>query len=586
MDRTTVYPTEQPTATTWLGAEKAKMIAQGYLAQGILGTSTVVDGLSCIPTIPASLAVTINPGSIYQLEPVDSTSWSSLPLDTVHQIIKQGISLDAVNLTLIPPGTSGQAINYLIEAAFSEQDTGTQVLPYFNSANPLIPFSGPAGSGVSQPTLRQGLISLVAKAGVAATAGTQVTPAPDVGYVGMWVVTVANGATQLTSAQISQYAAAPFILVKLPQLPYWVQQGTYWQCIDAGAGNGIVVSPIPVPSTQPANLFVRRINFTNTGAMVITIVGSAGLLGPYSVIHASGAAIASGDVPGNFMMHLNWDGTSYRLMNSKIATAVGSLSASSGEGINVTGGAVVNWYLPGLVDQPIIANTDLFGFYSAADTHHRVETWAQLLANIRNGLTLSLLNVQFLTPFTVGYSGTYVPTTGTRSAIVLATGGGGSAGCAGPVNNAAGGWGGGTAFTFMSMVGVASVAFTIGHGGAQQTVPTLSGYRGGATIFGIYCQASGGPGGWGPSGFADTLPGTGLAGNLWLQGGAGEYPTGGNQGGGGGSSFWAGGGAAGSNVPGGNPTIGSNGSGGGSAHAPSIPGQPGGDGLIVVIEFG
>jgi hypothetical protein len=74
--------------------------------------------------------VTINPGSIYQLEPVDSTAYSSLQLDTVHQIIKQGISLDPVNLTLTPPSTSGQAINYLIEAQFSEQDTGSMVLPY------------------------------------------------------------------------------------------------------------------------------------------------------------------------------------------------------------------------------------------------------------------------------------------------------------------------------------------------------------------------------------------------------------------------------------------------------------------------
>jgi hypothetical protein len=65
-----------------------------------------------------------------------------------------------------------------------------------------------------------------------------------------------------------------------------------------------------------------------------------------------------------------------------------------------------------------------------------------------------------------------------------------------------------------------------------------------------------------------------------------EYPTGGNQGGNVGSSFWSGGGAAGSNVPGGNPTFGTNGSGGGSAHAPSVPGMPGGDGLIVVFEFG
>jgi len=586
MDRSIVYPTEQPTANTWLGVERAKMIAQGYLSQGILGVNTIVDGFGCIPTIPASLAVTINPGSIYQLESVDNTPYSSLPIDPVHQIMKQGISLDPVNLTLTPPNTSGQAINYLIQAEFSEQDTGNQVLPYFNSANPLVPFSGPAGSGISQPTLRQGLVSLIAKAGVAATAGTQVTPTPDAGFVGLWVVTVANAAAQLTSAQIVQYGPAPFISVKLPQVPLWVQQGSFWQEVDTGTANAIIVAPTPVPLSPPGNLFIRKINTPNNGPMTITIVGQNGNLGPFTVIHAQGSPIANGDMPGNFLMHLNWDGTSYRILNAKIATAVGSIPASSGEGINVTGGGVVSLNYPSLVDEPIINNVDLFSFWSVGDNHHRIETWAQLLGNIRLGITTSLLNIRFLTPFTVGYAGTYTPTTGTRTAIVIATAAGGSGGCAGPVNNGAGGWAGGTAVSFVNLTGVSNVPFSIGKGGVQQNTPTLNGFRGGNTFLGNYAAAIGGPGGWGPSGFADTTPGIGTIGNLFLTGGPGQYPTGGNQGGNGGDSFWSGGGAAGSNVPGGNPTFGTLGSGGGSAHAPNQPGEPGGDGLIVVIEFG
>src|SRR5258707_14090742 len=114
MDRTIVYPSEQPTDTLWLTAELNKMLAVGYLAQGMLGTSTVVDGLGCIPTVPASLAVQILPGSIYQQSPVDTSSYDSLGIDTVDQIIKQGIIQPITSLTLTPPVTCGQAVNYLI----------------------------------------------------------------------------------------------------------------------------------------------------------------------------------------------------------------------------------------------------------------------------------------------------------------------------------------------------------------------------------------------------------------------------------------------------------------------------------------
>jgi hypothetical protein len=115
--------------------------------------------------------VQILPGSIYQQEPVDSSSFASLGVDTVDQVIKQGIIQPITSLTLTPPVTSGQAINYLIQASILEQDAVPVVLSYFNSANPSIPFTGPGGLGTSQPTIRQCTVSLVAKSGISATAG-------------------------------------------------------------------------------------------------------------------------------------------------------------------------------------------------------------------------------------------------------------------------------------------------------------------------------------------------------------------------------------------------------------------------------
>lgn len=593
MDRSIVYPSQQPTSNTWLGAEKAKMIAQAYLAQGVLGTNTIVDSFTCIPTVPASLAVTITPGSIYQLSSVDSTAYSSLPVDTVNQIIKQGILLQpGTNLTLTPPGVSGQAINYLIEASFLESDTGSAILSYFNSAQPTIPFTGPAGSGVSQPTLRQGLVSIVAKAGVAATAGSQVTPAPDAGYVGMFVVTVANGATQLTSSQISTYATAPFISVKLPGVPAWTQQGTYWWGVDTGTANAISTALTPTPTSVSAgmNLFVRKMNAANTGAMTITLTGApSGSLGPYSVINADTTTLSNAEIAANFLMHLVFDGTSFRFMNGTTATAVGSLTASAGEGISVTGGATISLNYPGLTSEPVVNNVDLFSFYSIADAHHRVETWAQLIANIKASLQTSLVNVQ---AFTVPGNGTYVPTANTRAVLVFCTGGGGSAGCSGPYNNGYGGDAGGTAIAFANIVGVANVSYTIASGGASQTSTGLAGLSGGTSTFGTYAAATGGGGGWGPfSVLQGNNPGIGTVGLIKLRGNPGQSATGGNQPGMGGGSFWGGGGGAGlfsgtSYLLG---TSGIYGGGGGSSFAPggpSSPGLAGGSGLIVVFEFG
>ena len=40
----------------------------------------------------------------------------------------------------------------------------------------------------------------------------------DAGFIGLWVVTVANGATSITSGNISEAPGAPFIVYKLPQL--------------------------------------------------------------------------------------------------------------------------------------------------------------------------------------------------------------------------------------------------------------------------------------------------------------------------------------------------------------------------------
>ena len=211
MDRVQVFPGAIPLETDLLNTNKNTMVGLAKLAAAMLGTSTQVNGLSVIPTGPASLQVNVTPGEIYQLVNLDGTAYSSLAADTTHQIVKQGILLDQVALNCPAPATAGFSVNYLIEATYSDVDALPVVLPYYNASNPAVAYSGPANAGTTNNTVRQGKVTLSAKAGTAATTGTQTTPATDAGYVGLYVVTVANSQTQITAPNIVQVAGAPVI---------------------------------------------------------------------------------------------------------------------------------------------------------------------------------------------------------------------------------------------------------------------------------------------------------------------------------------------------------------------------------------
>lgn len=205
MDRVMNYSGQIPLETDLLYTNRFGMTGLGFLAQDILGSSTLVSGFACTPTSPASMSVNVAAGRIYALANLDATAFSSLAADTTHSLIKQGIMLDSAALTMAAPTTSGMSVNYLIEAAFSEVDSGSTVLPYYNAAAPAYPFSGPNDTGISQATQRLGTVVLTAKAGVAATTGSQTTPSVDSGNVGLWVVTIAYGQSTIIAGNINAY---------------------------------------------------------------------------------------------------------------------------------------------------------------------------------------------------------------------------------------------------------------------------------------------------------------------------------------------------------------------------------------------
>jgi hypothetical protein len=218
MDRNIVYPGSIPLDTDILGLSRNAMVGIGALTAAVLGSNVVVDGLACTPTSPASLSVNVAPGSITQLSPVDANAYGSLAANVAEQLVKTGINLQSTSFTLSAPTTSGQSVNYLIEAAFEESDTTPVVLPYVNAAIPSQPYSGPNNSGTAQNTQRIQRVELQLKPGAAANAGSQTTPAVDSGWVGLYVITVNYGQTAITAANIETLPAAPFLSYKLPAL--------------------------------------------------------------------------------------------------------------------------------------------------------------------------------------------------------------------------------------------------------------------------------------------------------------------------------------------------------------------------------
>lgn len=217
VDRPIVYVGELPRAEDFLGSAKDTLVGVGYLAQAAIGPNVGVAGFAIAPTGPASLSFTIGTGSIYASATVDATAYGVLGTDA-NTIIKQGILSSPATLTVTPPATSGFSQVYIVQVGYSDVDTGAIVPPYYNSANPNLPFNGAGGGGGSQNTIRQGQAVIQLKAGTAAATGSQTTPTADPGFVALWAITVANGATTITSANWTQQSATPYSAPWFPNL--------------------------------------------------------------------------------------------------------------------------------------------------------------------------------------------------------------------------------------------------------------------------------------------------------------------------------------------------------------------------------
>lgn len=213
MDRVIVYPGQIPLETDILNQAKNTMLGLGYLAQTVVGSNPIVNGLDVSQAGSPGLSVLINAGSMYAFQVIDQTAYSSVPSDVSGGTVKQGILNQSLTLGPVTlPGGSNKQI-CIVQAKIVEQDTDNVVLPYYNSANPNVALNGSGGNGVAQPRTRQVALQLSFKYGTATT-GTPTRPSLDANAVGLAEFELRSTTTQITAAaqsstnaQILQYGA-------------------------------------------------------------------------------------------------------------------------------------------------------------------------------------------------------------------------------------------------------------------------------------------------------------------------------------------------------------------------------------------
>ena len=334
MDRSIVYTGEIPRSYDFLFAQQAAMIALGRLASIVVGGGPAVSGLNCTATVPASLNVQVSPGQIYAQDEIDANGYGVMPANTAT-VLKQGLINVVTTLAIQPPSQSGYEQVYLVEAAYDDTDANPLVLPYYDAANPTLGFSGPNNSGQAQNTVRQGICTLQLKAGVpesaptfdettgTSTGGAQ-APAVDPGYVGLWLITVTNGQTQITSADITPYPGAPFLSqnglfdvaytnsqnqFQVPQIvppalngneaptAAQVQAGGMNYGVDRGTPNAYAINTSPpILQVMDGMRVAFRASSTNTGPATMA-VGSSGAF-PLQTVN--GALTAAQVVAGQY----------------------------------------------------------------------------------------------------------------------------------------------------------------------------------------------------------------------------------------------------------------------------------------------
>ena len=207
MDRQIVYAGSIPLDTDLLLIQRHTMAAFAALTQAVLGTVALADGFPCSPA-SGDYTVSVGPGSFTAPLFTDGTPFGALDADSTL-LMQTALHPDATTLQLTPPSDGTSALTWLVQVAVMAQDAGPVALPYWNAANPSVPYSGPGNSGLVQNTQR------LLRAVISCKAGTVADP----GSTGLFTVTARAGQPQIAASDIVPVPDAPTLRFALPAMP-------------------------------------------------------------------------------------------------------------------------------------------------------------------------------------------------------------------------------------------------------------------------------------------------------------------------------------------------------------------------------
>jgi hypothetical protein len=308
MNRTIIYSQEQPRSFDFVQWEHDVLLGLGFSIQDLLGgTTTVLSGFAGTQTTVASLTINLAAGRVYQVASADAVSVGAITQD-LTQIVQQGFYA-AAQITLSTAGiAAGQSRWALVEAQFSQSDVvrpgdpNGGIPPFYNSANPSQPLNGQGGLGLQSPTERSTLAVIQVITGAAATTGSEVPPTVTGGWVPLYLIDLAYGQTQITTAQIltagpsvgtnvpSNYPYAPFLAGLLASH----HSGNPGQAPKVNLNNGLEVQ-----GTLPASQQQRGMQAYTTAGTYSFIV-PAGVTAVDVEVWGGGSGSAAGYNASNF----------------------------------------------------------------------------------------------------------------------------------------------------------------------------------------------------------------------------------------------------------------------------------------------
>jgi hypothetical protein len=145
-----------------------------------------------------------------------------------------------------------------------------------------------------------------------------VAPSVDPGYVGLYLITVANGQTTITSGNFSVYPGAPFIPLTLPAVPAAIQAQAGNYALDTGSANAVSIAlPYGTTLTDGMPLRIKKGVAANTSAVTVAVNSGS----PFSAVWSDGSPLAPGDWPASGIANgVYWGGTLY--LNSPIGPTI------------------------------------------------------------------------------------------------------------------------------------------------------------------------------------------------------------------------------------------------------------------------